>query len=157
MNPSLLYSYLTIKTLHIVAVISWMAGLLYLYRLFVYHRAEKEPVVRERLAVMQRRLWRAIAVPAAWTAIITGGLLIAIRGCELWLQSWLALKLLAVAGLLVMHALAAYWRIQLIQEKPTPSSRTFRILNEVPTLLMIIIVALVVFQPQWGFWLQCTK
>ncbi len=70
-----------LKAVHIMAVISWMAGLLYLYRLYVYHRAETEAVVMARFRVMERRLWLAITVPAAWLAVLTGLGMLALIPC----------------------------------------------------------------------------
>lgn len=148
-------TYLLLKSVHIMAVISWMAGLLYLFRLYVYHRAESEAVVQARFRVMERRLWFAITVPAAWVAALTGISLMALVGCALAGQLWLTAKLLLVAALLAVHLLAGRWRRALL-EPPFPlSERAFRILNEVPTLLMIGIVLLAVFKPAWGWWGFC--
>ena len=130
---------LLLKTLHILGVITWMAGLLYLLRLYVYHRAETEEVVMARFRVMERRLWLAITVPAAWIAVLAG----------------MTLKLLLVAALLAVHFLAGRTRKRFF-EPPFPlSEKAFRFLNEVPTLLMIGIVVLVVFQPELWKWPGC--
>jgi putative membrane protein len=146
---------LALKSLHIVGVIAWMAGLLYLYRLYVYHRAEREAVVMERFRVMERRLWLGITVPAAWVATLTGLAMIATLPCHYLPQGWLSLKLLLVAALLVVHFLAGRYRWAFL-EAPFPlSEKAFRVLNEVPTLLMIGIVFLVVFQPDWWRWGSC--
>ena len=146
---------LALKSLHIIAVISWMAGLLYLYRLYVYHRAESEAVVRSRLRVMERRLWLAITVPAAWLASLSGLGLIALLPCFYLPQGWLSVKLLLVALLLVVHLLAGRYRKAFL-EPPFPlSEKAFRFLNEAPTLLMIAIVLLVEFQPAWWRWGGC--
>lgn len=147
--------YLALKTLHVVAVIAWMAGLLYLYRLFVYHRAETHAVVMERFGVMERRLWRAITVPAAWLAVLSGLGMIALQPCVLLPQSWLTLKLLLVLGLLVSHLAAGRYR-RAFQAPPFPlTERAFRFLNEVPTLLMVGIVTLVIVKPVWWLWPVC--
>ncbi|HEX7926609.1 MAG TPA: CopD family protein [bacterium] len=141
--------YLLLKSLHIVAVISWMAGLLYLYRLFVYHRAETEAVVMARFQVMERRLWRAITVPAAWVTVLSGGTLIALQPCLYLPNGWMQLKLLLVLGLLHTHFKAGRYR-KAFEQPPFPGSeRGFRFLNEVPTLLMIGIVLLVIVRPAW--------
>ena len=95
--------YLALKVVHIVAVICWMAGLLYLYRLFVYHREETEPVVRDRLRVMARRLWRAITVPAAWVTLLSGAGLLLSRACLYLPSGWMSLKLLLVLLLVCVH------------------------------------------------------
>ena len=146
---------LLLKSLHIIAVISWMAGLLYLFRLYVYHRGESEAVVMERFRVMERRLWLAITVPAAWVTALTGLAMIAMLPCVYLPQGWLTLKLLLVAGLLAVHFLAGRQRKQFL-EPPFPlHERAFRFLNEAPTLLMIAIVLLVEFQPAWWRWPGC--
>jgi putative membrane protein len=149
-------AYLLLKSLHVMAVISWMAGLLYMYRLFVYHRAESETVVQERFRVMERRLWFAITVPAAWVAALTGALMVWLAGCSLAPQGWLTAKLVLVALLLAAHFLAGRYRRAFAGPPPHPlSERAFRVLNEVPTLAMIGIVLLVELQPAWGNWGFC--
>jgi len=145
-----------LKSLHVIAVISWMAGLLYLYRLYVYHRAEAEPAVQARFRLMERRLWLAITVPAAWVAALTGGGMIWLAGCALAPQRWLTVKLLLAAGMLAMHFLAGRYRRAFAVGPPYPlTERAFRVLNEVPTVLMIGIVLLVEIQPDWGRWAMC--
>jgi len=147
--------YLLLKSIHIMAVISWMAGLLYLFRLYVYHRAETEAVVMARFQVMERRLWKAITVPAAWTAAITGGWIIALQPCTYLPSSWVQLKLLLVLGMVYIHMKAGGYRKRFLQSPPPLTERAFRFLNEVPTLLMIGIVLLVIFRPAWWFWPMC--
>lgn len=147
--------YLLLKALHILAIVSWMAGLLYLFRLFVYHRAEPEAIVHARFRVMERRLWFAITVPAAWAATLSGAGMLALTGCAFLNQGWLLAKLLLAVGLLAVHLMAGRWRRAFV-EPPFPlSERMFRVLNEVPTLLMIGIVLLVVFRPDLGAWSVC--
>lgn len=146
---------LTLKAVHIVAVISWMAGLLYLFRLYVYHRAESEAVVMERFRVMERRLWLAITVPAAWVTVLTGLGMMAWLPCYYLPQGWLTLKLLAAVALLAVHFAAGRYRRQFLAPPFPLTERAFRVLNEAPTLLMIVIVFLVEFQPQWWRWPGC--
>ena len=146
---------LLLKSLHIMGVISWMAGLLYLYRLYVYHRMETEQVVTDRFEVMERRLWRGITVPAAWISSLTGLGMIALQPCFYLPQGWLTLKLLLVVALLVSHFQAGYYRRRFLTQPFPRTHVAFRVLNEVPTLLMIGIVLLVVFQPQWWTWGVC--
>ena len=137
---------LWIKAVHVMAIISWMAGLLYLYRLFVYHAMETEAVVQQRLQVMERRLLNGIAHPAAVLSVGTGVAL-------LWMlpgyltQPWMQLKLVFVFGLAVSHAMAMRYRTRLILEPNAVPHRTFRILNELPTLLMIGIVIMIIVRP----------
>ena len=146
---------LLLKSLHIMAVISWMAGLLYLYRLYVNHRAESEAVVMERFRGMERRLWLAITVPSAWVAALTGLGMMALLPCHYLPQGWLSVKLLLVAALLVVHFKAGGYRKAFL-EPPFPlTERAFRFLNEAPTLLMVGIVLLVEFQPAWWRWTIC--
>ena len=140
-------AYLWIKAGHIISIIAWMAGLLYLPRLFVYH-CEVEPLsdTSEILKVMERRLLRAIMYPAMFSSLFFGGLLLA-DGSTDWSAGWLHLKLLLVAGLIVAHVMMGNWRIAFESNSNTKSQKFFRVANEVPTLLMIFIVLLVVLRP----------
>ncbi|MER2562219.1 MAG: protoporphyrinogen oxidase HemJ [Myxococcaceae bacterium] len=142
--------FLWLKTLHIIAVISWMAGLLYIFRLYVYHAMETEQVVRERFQVMERRLLNAITTPAGIVATITGVWMITI--IPGWLaQGWLHLKLTMVVLLIGTHVFAIVARKRLITAPATWNHKFFRVMNELPTLLMIIIVGMVIFKPLlWG-------
>ena len=138
--------YETVKALHIVAVIAWMAGLLYLPRLFVYH-AEVGPGTpqSETFKVMERRLLRAIMNPAM-VAVWVFGLLLAWQG-NWWMAPWFHAKLLLVALLTVVHHVYARWRKTFAEDRNTKPARYYRYWNEVPTLLMIGIVFLVVLKP----------
>jgi protoporphyrinogen IX oxidase len=143
--------YLWVKAFHIIAVISWMAGMLYLPRLFVYHcDAEKGSVQSETFKVMERRLLRAIITPAMIATWIFG----------LWLTwigpdsrygwfgaGWLHAKLLLVLALSAMHGIMARWVKDFAADNNQHSQRFYRIINEVPTILMILIVLLVVLKP----------
>ncbi len=142
------FLYLTSKSLHIVSVISWMAGILYLYRLFVYHAEEKEEMVKTRFRVMESRLYRYITVPAMAASLFFGALMLFLEP-SYFTSAWLQGKLLLVAAL-VGVTLFAQHQIEILETGKAPlSSRTYRILNEVPTVLMIAIVFMVVFKP-WG-------
>ena len=138
--------YDVLKALHIVSVIAWMAGLLYLPRLFVYH-AEAGPGTpqSETFKVMERRLLRAIMNPAM-IAVWVFGLLLAWQG-NWWLAPWFHAKLLLVVLLTVVHHVFARWRKDFEADRNTKPARTFRYWNEVPTLLMIGIVFIVVLKP----------
>ncbi len=138
--------YEVLKALHIVSVIAWMAGLLYLPRLFVYH-AEAGPGTpqSETFKVMERRLLRAIMNPAM-VAVWVFGLLLAWQG-NWWMAPWFHGKMLLVALLTVVHHVYARWRKDFEADRNTKPARTFRYWNEVPTLLMIGIVFLVVLKP----------
>ena len=137
---------LWIKSLHVMAIISWMAGLLYLYRLFVYHAMETEKVVMDRLQVMERRLLNGITTPAAVVALITGLWMLWMLPSYLS-QPWMHAKLTFVLGLGVMNGLAYRYRKGLISDPGAVSHRTFRLLNEVPTMLMIGIVVMIIVRP----------
>ena len=137
--------YLWIKAAHIVAVIAWMAGLLYLPRLFVYHcDAEAGSARSEMLKVMERRLLRAIMTPAMILAFLFGAALIHLVGLQ---GGWLHAKLVLVLALAVSHGLMARWRRDFAADRNRRSQRFYRIANEVPTVLMIVIVILAVVKP----------
>jgi protoporphyrinogen IX oxidase len=138
--------YLVLKSLHIVSVIAWMAGMLYLPRLFVYH-ADTEPGSKqsETFKIMERRLMRAIINPAM-AATWVFGLSIAYLQ-NYWLQGWFILKLVLVLALSGVHGAFSRWRKDFEADRNTRPARFYRIWNEVPTLLMIGIVFVVVLKP----------
>ena len=137
---------LWLKALHVIAVISWMAGLLYLPRLFVYHcAAEKGSAQSETFKVMERRLLRAIMNPAMVAVWITGPLLAWQAG--MYRDRWLMAKFALVLALTVYHHALARWRKDFDQDRNIREPRFYRIANEVPTVLMAGIVILVVVKP----------
>ncbi len=139
--------YLWIKALHIISVIAWMAGLLYLPRLFVYHcRVKPGSEASETFKIMERRLYRAIMNPAMIASLVFGGLLL-MNLSGGWQETWLQLKLLAVAGLLALHIMMGNWRRAFAQDRNRRSENFFRLMNEAPTLLMAAIVILAVVKP----------
>lgn len=138
--------YLWLKVLHLVAVISWMAGLLYLYRLYVNHAMETEAVVMERFQHMERRLLRAITTPAMVVTLVSGAGMLAMQP-EYLRQPYMHLKLTLVLGMCVMHGLAARWRKRLVTEPHFASHGFFRWMNEIPTVLMIGIIICIVIRP----------
>ncbi len=136
-------TYLLVKALHVVAVISWMAAMLYLPRLFVYH-ADAAPGSEhsERLKVMERRLLKAIMSPAMIVAWITGLTIAAMGG---WFTApWLQVKMALVLGLTIVHGLNARWLKDFAADRNARPARFYRIANEVPTLLMIAVVLCVI-------------
>jgi putative membrane protein len=141
-------AYLWIKAVHVIAVVAWMAGLLYLPRLFVYH-AEARPgsETSETFKVMERRLYRAIMHPALAAVAVTAALLLATPGAVDWSQGWLHAKLALVAGLVLMHGLMGRWLADFAADRNRRPARFYRIANEIPTLLLIGIVLLVVVKP----------
>jgi len=140
-------AYVWIKALHVIAVIAWMAGLLYLPRLYVYHAGvTPDSEAAAQFRIMERRLLRAIMNPSLVAVLIFGGLLLANLGPEDWRAGWLHVKLLCVIVLIGIHMLLARWRRQLEADNPQ-TARTYRIVNEIPALLMVIIVIMVVVRP----------
>ena len=138
--------YLWVKTLHILAIISWMAGLLYLPRLFVYHadvQHGSEPA--SLFEIMEWRLYRYIMTPAMVVAWLTGLYMAATQGY--WLDIWFLAKMAMVVAMSGVHGFLGGLRRRLAAGTNQKSSRYFRVLNEVPTLLMIFIVGLVVLKP----------
>jgi putative membrane protein len=137
---------LWIKIVHIVAVISWMAGMLYLPRLFVYH-AESAPksAISEQFKVMERRLLRGILTPAMIVVWISGPLLAWREGY--WLSPWLHAKLALVLLLSGLHGFFAAQTRAFAEDRNTRSPRFYRIVNEAPTVIMILVVILVVIKP----------
>jgi putative membrane protein len=138
--------YLWIKVLHILAIISWMAGMLYLPRLFVYH-ADAPSGSKEAgtFAVMERRLMRAIMLPAL-LAVWASGITLAIRGGFLH-EGWFHAKFALVIVMSALHGYFATVRKKLADGTNRYGPRFFRFVNEVPTLLMVVIVILVVLKP----------
>jgi putative membrane protein len=138
--------YLWIKAFHVVAVTAWMAGMLYLPRLFVYHcDAEKGSVQSETFKVMERRLLKAIINPAMIVAWVLG-LYLAWDGG--WFRSgWLYGKLALVLGLSAVHGLYARWVRDFAADRNTRPARFYRVWNEAPTVLLIGIVILVIVKP----------
>ena len=147
MADLLLSSYLWLKALHVIAVMAWMAGMLYLPRLFVYHVEQGQgssmaPVFQ----TMERRLLRYIINPAMIASFLFGGLMVWANPA-LFSDGWFHAKLGMVVLLTAVHGLLARYRRQLAAGTCSKSARFFRILNEVPTVLMIAIVIFVVVKP----------
>lgn len=139
--------YLWIKALHIVAVIAWMAGMLYLPRLFVYHAMQVPgSEVSETFKIMERRLLRFIMNPAMIVSFVLGGWLIMINPVLLE-QPWMQYKVIALVIMTGVHAALSRWRRFFAIDQNTFSPRFFKVMNEIPTVLMIIIVLLAVLKP----------
>ena len=148
MSALLLEFALWIKALHIIAVLAWMAGMFYLPRLYVYHAdATAGSELSETLKLMERRLLRAIINPAMIIAWILGGLLLATPGLIEWSDGWIHVKLVAVVGLSTLHGLYARWCKDFAADRNRRSARFYRIANEVPSVLVIVIVVMVVVRP----------
>lgn len=139
-------TYLWIKALHVIAVISWMAGLLYLPRLFVYHcEVEAGSPASEKFKVMERRLLKAIMTPAMVVAWVAGLWLAVIGG--LFQDAWFHVKLTLVVLMTISHFMMAKWKNDFAADRNSRPQRFYRIANEVPTLLMVVIVILVIVKP----------
>jgi len=135
------------KALHIISVIAWMAAMLYLPRLFVYHvAAPRGGELSETLKVMERRLSRAIMGPAMLATLIFG-ILMFVANPALFSQGWMHGKLALLLGMFVMHALFARWRRFFAEDRNRHGDKFYRMMNEIPTLLMIGIVLLAVAKP----------
>jgi len=135
-----------IKALHVIAVIAWMSGLLYLPRLFVYH-TETQPgsAESERFKVMERKLLRSIMNPAVIAVWILGPTLAWLTGA--YEDRWLQIKFLLVVGLTVTHHLFGVWRKKFERDANTYPASFYRVWNEIPAALMVVIVILVIVQP----------
>ncbi len=142
-------SYLIVKSLHIMAVIAWMAGLFYLPRLFVYH-ADSKPgsELSETFKVMERRLLKAIMTPAMIVSWVLGLWLAFGNGTIDWQgDRWIYVKLLLVTLLSGFHMALAKWRKDFDADRNTRPARFYRVANEVPTVLMVCIILLVILRP----------
>ena len=137
-----------IKAFHVIAIIAWMAGLLYLPRLFVYHATSKVGSEQsETFKLMERRLLRYITTPAM-VANWVFGLILAFSGLIDWSRDgWFHAKLILVLALSAYSGLLAAWTKGFALDRNTRSARFYRIANEIPTVLMILIVILVVVRP----------
>ncbi len=138
-----------IKALHIIAVIAWMAGLLYLPRLFVNHVGlTPGSEASDMLKGMEKRLMRIIMRPAAAVALLFGIVMLFLPQSPVdWSQGWMHAKLTLVAGLGFMHGMMERWLKDFATDRNTRSAKFYRMMNEVPAVLMIVIVILVVVKP----------
>ena len=141
-------SYLLFKSLHLIAVVSWMAGLLYLPRIFVYHVESKEKkVITDVFEVMEKRLFYYIVRPARILTCVFGLILIHLNGIEICSQLWMQIKIVIVIILSVYNDYLGRCLVNLKNSTNTKSAKFFRIINEIPTLILIIVVFLAIFKP----------
>ncbi len=140
---------LWIKALHVISVIAWMAGMLYLPRLYVYHcDAAPGTPASEMLKVMERRLLKAIINPSMIASFLFGGLLLATPGLVDWSAGWIWLKLaLVVFGMGGLHGAFARWQRDFAADRNRRPARFYRFANEAPTLILIVVVILVIVKP----------
>jgi protoporphyrinogen IX oxidase len=141
-------AYPWIKSIHIISMVAWMAGLLYLPRLYVYHAtALVGSDQSETFKVMERRLLRGIMNPAMVGTWLFGFVLAGMPGVVDWQKGWIWAKLALVAGLTIFHDLLARWQTAFSADRNTHSTRFYRGVNELPTLALVGIVFLVVLKP----------
>lgn len=138
---------LLIKALHIIAMVAWFAALFYLPRLFVYHADSQDKISHDRFLVMERRLYYAIMWPSAFLTSVFGLWLIHYNPAYYLTAGWMHLKLAMVILLWIYHLFCGHCVKQFARGKNIHTSRFFRILNEIPTLILIGIVLLVVMKP----------
>ena len=141
-------TYLLFKSLHLIAVISWMAGLLYLPRIFVYHSQNNaQPIISEVFKVMEKKLFYYIMTPAMVLSWIFGLILIHEIGFDKLGQNWMILKLIFVVLLTLYHLYLGKILGQFKLELNKHSHKFYRYINEIPTLLLILIIFVVIFKP----------
>ena len=141
-------TYLLFKSLHLIAVISWMAGLLYLPRIFVYHSQNNtQPIISEVFKVMEKKLFYYIMTPAMILSWIFGLILIHEIGFDKLGQKWMTLKLIFVVLLTLYHLYLGKILNQFKLDSNKHSHKFYRYINEIPTLLLILIIFVVIFKP----------
>ena len=140
-------SYLLFKSLHLIAVISWMAGLLYLPRIFVYHSENTNEIISSVFKTMERKLFYYIMTPAMVLSWLFGLVLIHEIGFEELSNLWLKLKLILVILLTAYHFYLGTLLNQFRLDRNNKTSKFYRYINEIPTLLLILIVFIVIFKP----------
>ncbi len=144
----LVAAYLWIKALHVISVIAWMAGMLYLPRLYAYHTdAEPGSTQSETFKVMERRLLRGIVNPSMIAAVVFGLLLIAASPFAVLETGWFWIKVAALVAMFTIHGFLARWRRDFVRDANRHTRRFYKIVNEVPAVLMVGIVLLVVAKP----------
>lgn len=135
------------KSLHIIAMVAWFAGLFYLPRLFVYHADARDSISDERFKIMERRLYLGIMNPAAILTVLFGVILLCYNPSYYFLVTWMHIKLLLVLFLIIYHVWCGYFVRQFKLNKNSKTSKFYRFYNEIPTLILIGIVMLVVIKP----------
>ena len=139
--------YLLFKSLHLIAVISWMAGLLYLPRIFVYHSEVSHQFQNDVFKTMERKLYNYIMMPAMLLSWLFGVLLIHSLGFSVFVELWMQIKTVAVVILTYYHFLLGKYLNDFAIDSNKKTSKFFRIMNEVPTIILIVVIFVVVFKP----------
>lgn len=137
-----------VKSLHVISMVAWMAGLFYLPRLYVYHcMVPPGSAESERFKVMERRLLKQITTPAMISTVVFGVLLILTPGVIDWVAGWWHVKLFCVLLMLGFHGNLSRWRKDFLEDRNQRSQKFYRIANEIPTVLMVIVVIMVIVKP----------
>ena len=139
--------YLLFKSLHLIAVISWMAGLFYLPRIFVYHSEAEHDSQKKIFKVMERKLYNYIMMPAMLLSWLFGILLIHSIGFAAFSELWMQIKTIAVIVLTYYHFSLGKYLSDFAIDQNQKSAKFFRIYNEIPTILLIVVIFLVIFKP----------
>ena len=139
--------YLLFKSLHLIAVISWMAGLLYLPRIFVYHSEASDNTQKQTFKVMERKLYNYIMMPAMLLSWLFGVLLIHSLGFNIFFELWMQIKIISVLILTYYHFMLGKYLNDFAIDNNNKSSKFYRVINEVPTIILIVVVFVVVFKP----------
>ncbi len=139
--------YLLFKSLHLIAVISWMAGLLYLPRIFVYHSEATHDAQKQVFQIMERKLYNYIMMPAMFLSWLFGILLIHSLGFSVFFELWMQIKIILVIILTYYHFMLGRYLSDFALNNNSKSSRYYRIINEVPTIILIVVVFVVIFKP----------
>ena len=139
--------YLLFKSLHLIATISWMAGLLYLPRIFVYHSEADHDSQRKIFKTMERKLYNYIMMPAMLISWLFGILLIQILGFDVLFELWMQIKTVAVVILTYYHFTLGKYLNDFAKDNNQKTSKFFRIYNEIPTIILIVVIFVVIFKP----------
>ena len=140
-------TYLLFKSLHLIAVISWMAGLLYLPRIFVYHSETEQESQRTTFKTMERKLYNYIMMPAMLLSWIFGILLIHSLGFTIFSELWMQIKTILILILTYYHFTLGKYLKNFASDNNQKTSKFFRIYNEIPTIILIVVIFVVIFKP----------
>ena len=140
--------YLLFKSLHLVAVISWMAGLLYLPRIFVYHSEANHDSQKDVFKTMERKLYNYIMIPAMTLTWLFGVLLIQNIGLTILMELWMQIKIILIAFLTYYHFTLGKFLKDFAKNNNQKTSKFFRIYNELPTIILIVVIFIAIFKPQ---------
>ena len=140
--------YLLFKSLHLIAVISWMAGLLYLPRIFVYHSEANHDSQKNIFKVMERKLYNYIMMPAMLLSWLFGILLLHNLGFSVFSELWMQIKIISVIILTYYQFTLGRYLNDFANDNNQKTSRFFRIYNEIPTIILVVVIFAVIFKPQ---------